>query len=160
MRALFLVNMKTLARERDRVEILSRLRSIRPDRERLWGRMSIHQMVCHLEDSFRMALGQKSCRPDTTWLRRTVVKWFALYAPLPWPAGVPTSPEIDQEREGSPPADFEADLAQLVALFELVTAKGACLEGQPHPFFGRMSHPAWLRWGYLHANHHLSQFGA
>ena len=28
-----------------------------------------------------------------------------------------------------------------------------------HPFFGAMSSSAWLRWGYLHMDHHLRQFG-
>ena len=29
-----------------------------------------------------------------------------------------------------------------------------------HPIFGRMSEAEWLRWGYLHTDHHLRQFGA
>ena len=29
-----------------------------------------------------------------------------------------------------------------------------------HPIFGRMSQRAWLRWAYLHMDHHLRQFGA
>ena len=29
-----------------------------------------------------------------------------------------------------------------------------------HPFFGAMSVEQWMRWGYLHADHHLRQFGA
>jgi hypothetical protein len=27
-----------------------------------------------------------------------------------------------------------------------------------HPFFGSMQHADWMRWGYLHADHHLRQF--
>jgi hypothetical protein len=30
----------------------------------------------------------------------------------------------------------------------------------PHPVFGAMSDSAWRRWGYLHTDHHLRQFGA
>ena len=52
--------MKTLARERDQAEIFARLRQVRPDSVRRWGRMSVHQMVCHLADAHRMALGQKA----------------------------------------------------------------------------------------------------
>jgi hypothetical protein len=29
----------------------------------------------------------------------------------------------------------------------------------PHPIFGRITRAEWLRWGYLHADHHLRQFG-
>jgi len=28
-----------------------------------------------------------------------------------------------------------------------------------HPIFGGMSERAWLRWAYLHTDHHLRQFG-
>ena len=30
----------------------------------------------------------------------------------------------------------------------------------PHPIFGPLSHAAWLRWAWLHTDHHLRQFGA
>ena len=151
--------MKTLARQRDKAEILQRLRAVRPESVRRWGRMSSHQMVCHLSDSFRMVTGQKPVSHATSVLRRTIVKWTALYLPLRWPAGILTRPEIDQEAGGTTPIDFAADVSELVALVELVTA-GRSAGWQPHPLFGRMSEAAWLRWAYLHMDHHLRQFGA
>jgi hypothetical protein len=151
---------KTLARERDKADILGRLARVRPQSVRRWGRMSAHQMVCHLADAFRMAVGEKRVSPATGPLRRTIVKWVALYLPLPWPAGIPTSPEIDQEGAGTRPFDFGADVAQVEALLELVTSPTGTLGRQPHPTFGAMSGAAWLRWGYLHTDHHLRQFGA
>ena len=59
----------------------------------------------------------------TGLLQRTIVKWIALYLPLPWPAGILTRPEIDQELGGTRPVDFAADVAQLEALLELITAQ-------------------------------------
>ena len=150
--------MKTLARPRDKAEILGRLRTIRPESVRRWGRMSAHQMVCHLADSFRMALGKPMKRTGGVY-QRTVVKWIALYSPVPWPPGLVTSPEIDQEGAGTPPADFAEDVAQVEALLERVAAPTPAL-AQRHPVFGAMSDAAWLRWGYLHTSHHLRQFGA
>jgi hypothetical protein len=79
---------------------------------------------------------------------------------VPWPAGIPTSPEIDQEGGGTRPVDFTADVGQVEALLELVTAPTRSLGRQPHPTFGAMSEAAWLRWGYVHTDHHLRQFGA
>jgi hypothetical protein len=152
--------MKTLARERDRAEILRRLRSVRPESARRWGRMSAHQMICHLGDSFRMAMGQKAVRSATSPFKRTVIKWIALYAPLPWPGGIPTTPEIDQEVGGTKPGDFAADVAEVEALLEQITAHARSFGWQAHPTFGPMSDPAWLRWGYIHTDHHLRQFGA
>jgi hypothetical protein len=97
--------MKTLAREEDTAEILRRIRQVRPDSVRRWGCMSAHQMVCHLTDACRMALGETAVSSATGRLRRPDFNW-----PV-------------------------------------------------HPIFGRMSHREWLRWAYLHADHHLRQFG-
>jgi len=152
--------MKTLARPRDKAEILGRLRKVSPGSPRRWGRMSAHQMVCHLSDSLRVGMGQKAVSRGTSLLQRTIVKWLALYTPLPWPAGIRTRPELDQERGGSKPADFAADLAELGALLELFTAQTRSFDDQLHPRFGSLSQAAWLRWGYLHMDHHLRQFGA
>lgn len=152
--------MKTLARPRDKAEVLRRLKQVRPESARRWGRMSAHQMVCHLTDGFRMAMGEKPVTHAAGPLRRTVVKWTALYLPLPWPAGIPTSPEIDQERGGTRPVEFAADVARLEALVERLTAPARRFAWQPHPMFGPMSDAAWFRWAYLHMDHHLRQFGA
>jgi len=151
---------RTLADEHARVWILGRLRGVHPDSARRWGRMSAHQMVCHLADNYRMALGQRAVASGPLPLPRVLVKWGALYAPIPWPKGIPTSPETDQERGGTRPVAFAADLAEALALLELVTTEAATLALQPHPVFGRMSVADWLRWGYLHTDHHLRQFGA
>jgi hypothetical protein len=151
--------MNTLARQRDQAEILQRLRRVRPESVGRWGRMSAHQMVCHLSDSLRMVTGQKPVSHATGRLRRTIVKWIVLYLPLRWPAGIPTRPEIDQELGGTKPADFAADVALLEALLELVTTQKKRGNWPAHPIFGRMSEAAWLRWAWLHIDHHLRQFG-
>ena len=107
-----------------------------------------------------MALGEKAVSPASGLLQRTVVKWIALYAPLRWPPGIPTRPEIDQHCGGTRPATFAADCRGLRALLERIAARPADGAWPAHPIFGRMSSAAWLRWAYLHTDHHLRQFGA
>ena len=46
-----------------------------------------------------------------------------------------------------------------VALIEDVAGQPRKLRGSVHPIFGRMSERTWLRWAYLHTDHHLRQFG-
>ena len=107
-----------------------------------------------------MGTGEKPVSHATGPLQRTIVKWIALYAPMSWPTGkLLTRPEIDQELLGTRPVDFAADVARVEALVELVTAQPRSFEWQSHPIFGRLSDAAWLRWGYLHMDHHLRQFG-
>jgi hypothetical protein len=151
--------MKTMARPQDKAEIIRRLRTVQPESTRRWGRMTAHQMVCHLSDSFRLVTQQKSASPASGILQTTLIKWIALYGPLRWPAGVPTRPEMDQEVGGTMPVDFAADLAELEALLEIVTTPAKGYDWPAHPIFGRMSEAAWMRWAYLHVDHHLRQFG-
>ena len=150
--------MKTMARECDKAEILRRLKTIRADSPRKWGRMSAHQMICHLSDSFLAVTGQRPASVASGPLQRTVVKWVALYAPLNWPHGIRTRPEVDQEVGGTRPSTFAADITQLEMLVELVTTRKSCF-GPAHPIFGPMSDTDWMRWAYLHMDHHLRQFG-
>ena len=151
--------MKTMARPADKAEIVRRLRTVRVDCTRRWGRMSPHQMVCHLSDAFRLVTHQKAASPATGIVQSTLIKWIALYVPFSWPQGVPTRPEMDQEIEGTKPGDFAADLADLESLLERITTVQKGYDWPEHPIFGRMSDSAWMRWAYLHVDHHLRQFG-
>ena len=150
--------MKTMARECDKDEIVRRLKTIRADSPRKWGRMSAHQMICHLSDSFLAVTGQRPASTASGPLQRTVVKWVALYAPMKWPHGIRTRPEVDQEVGGTRPSTFAADITQLEMLVELVTTRRSSF-GPAHPIFGPMSETDWMRWAYLHMDHHLRQFG-
>ena len=98
--------MKTLLNDRDRNEVLDRLQKVRPDSQRRWGSMSAHQMICHLSDSFRAALGKKQISSSSTLFKRTIYKWAALWVPLTWPHGIKTRPEVDQQQGGTRPVNF------------------------------------------------------
>ena len=111
-------------------------------------------------DACRMASGEARPADISTRVTRGPIKWIALYAPLPWPTGIQTVPELDQRTCGTGRDTFEADVATLEGLLGTI---GPRTEGAPwprHPIFGRMSQRAWLRWAYLHMDHHLRQFGA
>jgi hypothetical protein len=131
---------------------------VHPESRPLWGRMSAHQMICHLADSFRAALGEKKVSPATGLLQRTAMKWVALYVPIRWPKGVPTMPEVEQGVGGTAPVEFECDRAGLVRLTERFCVAGAC-GAFFHPVFGKLSEDERQRWAYLHMDHHLRQFG-
>jgi hypothetical protein len=135
---------------------LGRIARLEPNAKARWGRMNAHQMVCHLNDSFHVAIGEKYASPATSLLTRTLVKFVALYLPLPWPRGVPTRPEIEQGRGGTPPAEWVRDRT---ALCNLVKEFAARQSFGTHPMFGAMSRSDWQVWAYRHLDHHLRQFG-
>jgi hypothetical protein len=151
---------RTLARPEDKEDLLRRLAALRPESARRWGRMSAHQMVCHAYDALQMSLGEQPVTSRGRLWERTAVKWIALYAPLRWPPGILTSPELDQvQGAGTGPVEFSADVARLQALVERAAALPVRTRCPAHPVFGAMSDAAWRRWAWLHTDHHLRQFG-
>ena len=150
---------KSLSDPSHKEEIIARTQKIQVSSQRLWGRMNAHQMLCHLADSFRVTIGEKNVTPVLGFSPRKLIKWIALSAPMRWPKGVKTRPEVDQELGGTPAADFDADREELFRLLQRFTANPRDFQWHPHPMFGMMSDDEWMRWGYLHMDHHLRQFG-
>jgi hypothetical protein len=150
--------MKTLSSAGDLASIRNRIALVSPADTRLWGAMSAHQMICHLTDAFGCPLGERVPSPvQGLPIPMSVYKWLALYFPRKWPHGVPTPSIMDQQISGTPPGDFTADRATLLEnLDKFARATGPW---PPHPIFRTMTTAEWMRWGYLHTDHHLRQFG-
>lgn len=119
--------------------------------------MTAHQMICHLSDSLRFALGERDAGPFRHPLPAWLARFVALSTPFPWPKGAPTPPRIDQSREGTPPVDFEADRTELESLLERFARREG--EWPIHPLMGRLDRAQWGTWAWRHFDHHLRQFG-
>jgi hypothetical protein len=91
-------------------------------------------------------------------VRRSIVKWLALQSPTKWPKGIRTRPELEQRKGGTKPVNFEEDRGRLIAIFDRFCEEPPTA-GCPHPIFGVLTKEEWMRWGWLHADHHLRQFG-
>jgi hypothetical protein len=152
--------MKTLDGSTSLRELLDRLDRVTPDSVRRWGVMTPHQMICHLNDSFKVAMGEKAATNKSSWMMRTIGKRFALYAPMQWPQNLETMPEVDQKVGGTRPIDFWRDRDSLSRTMSRFVAAEPDFTWSRHPLFGRMSPRDWKRWGYLHMDHHLRQFSA
>jgi Protein of unknown function (DUF1569) len=148
--------MSTLADPAARERCAGRVLRLAPHAPRQWGRMTAHQMVCHLNDSFMVGRGEKSASRAPSFIPRSFVKWIALHTSLRWPRNVRTRPEIDQTAAGTPPADWSSDRDRLCAQ---IRAFPDTPQFAPHPIFGEMTRAEWLIWGYRHVDHHLRQFG-
>ena len=149
----------TLLHPEARAEILRRIEALTPRSERRWGRMTPHQMVCHLSDACRAALGERRVPVIGTLWERTVIRWLAIHTNVKWPQGVRTVPEADQEIGGTRPTEFARDVDELRGLIQRFSGPKAQLSGY-HPLFGALSAAEWGRFSYRHADHHLRQFGA
>ena len=148
--------MSTLANPATKVVLRDRVTRLTPEFQRRWGRMTVHQMVCHLADGFRMASGERPPKPTYNVFTRTFVRYVALHTSLMWPQGVRTLPEVDQEFGGTRPVEWSTDHGELLHRLDSFTPK----EGLPHPMFGPLTSNEWNIWSFRHVDHHLRQFGA
>lgn len=153
--------MKNLLDPETRRDLLARFERLAPGTPARWGRMNVEQMVCHVADPVRIALGDLPARDHSTFFRRHVLKRLVL-AGMPAPKGkVPTFPEIDQARGGgTPPTTLDEDRRTLGRLVERFVAEAPQDALRPSPGFGRLSGREYGRLMYAHMHHHLKQFGA
>ncbi len=139
-----------------RAQFQQRIGSLRPDAPRRWGRMTSSQMVCHLIDQLRIALGELPARPMSGVLRYPPIKQLVINV-LPWPKGRIQGPP---EAFTTASSAWEKDVAQLQQLLEEFGRREAQSQWPPHPMFGRMNGRLWSHLTCRHFDHHLTQFGA
>jgi hypothetical protein len=149
--------MKSMWDAQSAAEIRNRVARVSPDRTGAWGRMSAPEMVCHLADSLKMALGELQVAAKKMPIRYPPLKQLIVYL-APFPKNAPTAPEL----RARPPRDWPADVADLEAAIDRFAARGRdeTASWPEHPAFGRLSRRAWGVLAYRHVDHHLRQFGA
>jgi Protein of unknown function (DUF1569) len=149
---------KTLVNAADCEEIRHRIGALAPESARRWGSMSIGGMLCHLDDSYRSVMGERRFAAAKPGIPPWFAKFVALRVPIQWSRNLMTSESVRQGGGGTPPIEFAKDRARLLETFALFCE---CAElATTHPMFGSMRRADWMRWGYLHADHHLRQFSA
>jgi hypothetical protein len=152
---------KSLSEPTRVAEIVDRCDAVGFDLQPAWGIMTAHQMVQHLVRAMSGPMSGQVMSPRT-WspLGNRVGRFSALRSGIRWPRNVPTVPPLDQRGKPLPdPATFAADLAQLRADLPRFAAFDPDALSREHPIFGRFTREDWMAWGYLHADHHLRQFG-
>jgi hypothetical protein len=148
--------MKSLATVEVLSEIRGRLRSVRVDDRARWGKMTAKRMVRHLICSNEVALGERVVEP-TAMPVPVLMKFVALRSGLRWPKNIQTVPELKRAIAENSEVEFNVLARAVVESMEAV-ARGTRY-APSHPMFGPMTPEEWMRWGYLHADHHLRQFG-
>jgi hypothetical protein len=148
--------MKSLASLEVLSEIRARLRSVRVDDHPRWGKMTAKQMVRHLRCAYEVALGERSVEP-LEGFPPVLMKWVALRSGLRWPKNVQTMPELRRAIKERSETEFDVQVRAVIEKMQTLATGKRCAPS--HPMFGPMTEKDWMRWGYLHADHHLRQFG-
>ena len=136
--------------------LAARLERAAPDCARVWGTMDVQQMLVHVGDAAASALGRRPFSTTTRSGPRGLVRLIALYLVPRTPRGI---------KSGAEPADkvldretFARDRERAIELLRDMAAPGQGFAAE-HPAFGAMNRGDWLRYAYLHTDHHLRQFG-
>src|SRR5262245_26947141 len=122
--------MKSIWQNDAQREIQGRVATLTPTARAQWGKMSAPEMVCHLSESLKMALGDLPCAPKSGALRYTPLKQLIIYV-APWPKGVPTAPEL----LARVPASWPNDVKDLNVLLDRLAARSGASSWPDHPAF-------------------------
>jgi hypothetical protein len=138
---------------RDKAEILRRIKTLRPDSPREWGKMSVAQMLWHVNESMACAVGEIARAPAKAKLPKSIMKFLVLN--MPWMKGAPTVPEWVAKDQ----YDFATERDRCIRLIEVMTARNIDGNWSEDPLLGRLSGDEVSRLHAKHLNHHLTQFG-
>ena len=135
-----------------------RVDTLKPDAPARWGKMNARQMVCHLTDSFRVALGEVPVVAKVDAAPADPLRWLFVQTP-PDPEGKgPDDAGVPGERNRG---EWEKDVAEWNAALDRFVKRSQ--EKEPrwgaHPAFGDLGTEEWGRLAARHSDHHLTQFG-
>jgi hypothetical protein len=134
-------------------DIERRINALTPDHRPTWGKMSVDQMLWHVNQALGLSLGTVTVGPGgpgiPAWLMRTMV------INMPWPKGGPTHPDFVAKKQ----YDFDSERARLLAQIADLTTRPMNGAWPTHPAFGNMSGKQVSTLTHKHLNHHLTQFG-
>ena len=147
--------MKTIHNPALRADLVRRLDTLRPDSTKRWGKMTVEQMLHHLNAGLELSLGRLSARPKRVPVPKPLFKLIALN--LPWPKG---KVETARELRADGTYDFLAEQSRLKRLIGEVAEKPLPGIWTEHPAFGPMTGRDCSRLQYRHIDYHLKQFGA
>ena len=137
-------------------EVKERVARLRPDSDRLWGKMNPAQALAHCSAAMEMAVGEKLPRRILIGrlLGRLAKKSMIVNEkPMPRNARTDKSLVVSDER------DFVAERQRLIEFIDRFAAggPGVCTK-HPHFFFGPLTPVEWAALMYQHLDHHLRQF--
>jgi len=132
----------------------TRVRALTPQSERQWGKMSVDQMLWHINCALENALGRYPIATIRIPLPKFLLKLIVLN--LPWRKGrTPTAPEL----LASASHDFEHERRRTLALLDDFAAVPINARWGDSAFLGPLTGEEWSRLQGKHVDHHLRQFG-
>lgn len=139
--------------------ILRRINDLKLDSKRQFGTLSVNEMLCHVADQLRLAVGFIPIALQGNRFSRYFKKVIVLrFNSIPREK-IETMKEVNPQKEGTKPVNFVDDRVTLVKLLDYIVNHQGDYTFQAHPMFGELSQKQWGKLIYIHLDHHLKQFG-
>jgi hypothetical protein len=148
----------TIFDKSDYETILRRINNLELDAIRHFGSLEINEMLCHVTDQIRLALGYLELPDEGNFFDRTIIKWFALSMKSIPKGKIETANGVNPKKEGTKPVSFIDDKVTLAKLLQQLYQKEEAYDWGKHPKFGALSQKQWGKLIYVHLDHHLKQF--
>jgi hypothetical protein len=150
--------MSTLLDTATQTTILQRLDKLQTNNQRVWGSLTVDQMLPHISGLLALAMGDVQMTIKTNFFKKHILKRL-LFLKGEMPRGVKTparfkdvDPNITNEQLLPMKTKFKEQLQRFLAAGEA--------DLHAHPIFGQLSKKDWGKIIYMHTDHHLRQFGA
>lgn len=137
--------------------ILERLNKLTPASQAQWGKMSVAQMLAHLNVAYDINYGKIPVHYN--WFAKLMLKLFVkstVVGSKPYKKNGQTAPVfiISDER------NFDLERSKLETYLHKMEAEGAAAyAGKESPSFGVLTAQEWSNQFYKHLDHHFTQFG-
>lgn len=146
-------SMRSILDPANREEIIRRIQNLNENSTRIWGKMTVSQMIRHCSQWDEMALGKRKYKQSLLGrlFGKVALKNFLKEEPVK--RNLPTVSDFKIKGESDVAEEKEKWLRSMREYQNISTV------GFIHPFFGYMDKEQTGRMVYKHADHHLRQFG-
>jgi len=149
--------MKNLFDASDLEETIDRINQLSSETKGQWGKMTVDQMLAHVNVAYEMAYEDKHKKPN--FLMKLLLKTFVKSAVVnekPYPRNSRTAPAFIVKGD----KDFAKEKQRLIDYLRKTQDLGAVhFEGKESPSFGPLTTTEWNNLFSKHLDHHLTQFG-
>ena len=149
--------MKNIFDKSDTQAIIDRINNLTSTTKGQWGKMSVDQMLAHLNVAYEMTYEDKHPKPNffMKWILKMFVK-SAVVSEKPYPKNGKTAPAFVMTGA----KDFEKEKQRLINYMTKTQELGAQhFNGKASHSFGPLTTTEWNNMFAKHLDHHLTQFG-
>lgn len=146
--------MSSIFDKSDNQSIINRINALTPDSVPLWGKMSVDQMLKHVNETIIVSFGESQLKINfLLGLVGRMIKNKVINSEFK------KNTLTAKEYIFTSHYDFEETKAELLKNWSRYTEGPQTITLKNHPMWGKMSHEDWNKLMWNHITHHLKQFG-